>query len=140
MIFLNELQFLMLLKSVLQQYEDMTAIHRLFIPELTWLLKNAGNEKPFVSKLEDYLIKLREHGEDCIGGKGAPMEHLSGQSPLCSMRFPFSGSNLRVLFTYQDGTVYILTAFYERAGHKNTEYSKHIPVAKQRLDELKKEG
>ena len=53
------------------------------------------------------------------------MEHLVGQYPLCSMRFMFPGSNIRVLFAYLDEKVYILSAFYERAGHKNTGYSKY---------------
>ena len=140
MIALNKLQLLMLLKELFSEYESMISLHSSFIPEIIELLGKGGTEEQFISKLGEYLSNLKQYGKSCIGGKGAAMERLSGQSPLCSMRFPFTGSNVRVLFVYQDGMVYILGAFYERAGHKNTEYSKYIPVAKQRFAELEKEG
>lgn len=46
------------------------------------------------------------------------MEHLAGEAPLCSMRFPFTSSNVRILFVYQEGHLYLLAAFYERAGKR----------------------
>ena len=140
MVNLNEIQILILLKELFDNYGSTLSIHRSFIPEVINLLGRGGAESQFISKLEEYLINLQKYGDSGIGGKGSAMEHLVGQAPLCSMRFLFSGSNMRVLFVYQDGIVYILSAFHERAGHKNTEYSKYIPVAKQRFDELKKEG
>ena len=66
-------------------------------------------------------------------------EHLAGEAPLCSMRFPFTSSNVRILFVYQEGHLYLLAAFYERAGKKKTSYSAYTPIARQRLEELLKE-
>ena len=96
-------------------------------------------ESQFLSKLEEYLAKLKEYGDSAIGGKGAPMEHLKGEAPLCSMRFPFATTNFRVLFVYQNEHIYILSVFYERAGKKKTSYSAYTPVARRRLEELLKE-
>ncbi len=64
------------------------------------------------------------------------MEHLSGYANLNAMRFLFDGSNIRILFAFLDGKIYLLCAFYERKGKRNTEYSSYIPIASQRLDEL----
>ena len=86
----------------------------------------------------DNLAKLRDYGDVCIRKKKSNMEYLVGQSPLCSMRFLLPGSNIRVLFVYQNEMVYLLTAFHERAGHQNTAYPKYTPIAKQRFNELKK--
>ena len=135
MIVLNREEFILRLKKLLQQYEEMLAIHPIFVLELTELLREGGIEKTFITKLADNLSKLQKYGDDCIIGGKTSMEHLVGQYPLCSMRFLFPGSNIRVLFAYQDKKVYILSAFYERAGHKNTGYSKYTPVAKKRLEE-----
>lgn len=55
---------------------------------------------------------------------------------MCSMRFPLGVSNIRILFAYRNNKVYLLCAFYERQGHKNTEYDAHIPVAQKRLAEI----
>lgn len=52
------------------------------------------------------------------------------------MRFKLGISNLRVFFVYKDGLIYLLSSFYERQGHKNTEYSTHTPIAKTRFAEL----
>ncbi len=117
----------------------MMTLHPETLKELVELLKNAGMESQFLSKLEDYLSKLKTYKDAAIGGKGAPMEHLSGEAPLCSMRFPFATTNFRVLFVYQNEHVYLLSVFHERAGKKKTGYSAHIPIARQRLEELLKE-
>ena len=107
--------------------------------ELVVLLKNAGMEGQFLSKLEEYLSNLKMYGDAAIGGRGAPMEHLSGEAPLCSMRFLFATTNFRIIFAYQNEHIYLLSTFHERAGKKKTSYSAHIPIARQRLEELLKE-
>ena len=139
MIFLNKDDFLRLLIELFSKYESMITLHPDMIAELVVLLKGAGIEGQFLSKLEEYLFNLKSYGNDAIGSKGAPMEHLAGESPLCSMRFPFASSNVRILFVYQEEHLYLLVAFYERAGKKKTSYSAHTPIARQRLEELLKE-
>lgn len=139
MVFLNKDQLIKLLLEILSEYESFVTFHSSAITELIHLLGKSGSEKQFLVKFTEYLSKLQTRGEQAIGGKGNPLEHLKGESPLCSMRFPFSGSNIRVLFVYQDEHVYILTAFYEREGHRKTEYSAHTPAARQRFGDLTKE-
>jgi len=101
------------------------------IEDLLELLSSSGVEKRFLKRLEKYLQQQK-----AIGKKGDPMEHLGGSSSLCSMRFPLGVSNIRILFAYRNNKVYLLCAFYERQGHKNTEYDAHIPVAQKRLAEI----
>ena len=116
----------------------MLSIHQLFIPELVLLLRRGGIEQQFMSRLSDNLAKLRDYGDVCIRKKKSNMEYLVGQSPLCSMRFLLPGSNIRVLFVYQNEMVYLLTAFHERAGHQNTAYPKYTPIASSALMNLKR--
>lgn len=139
MIFLNKDQFLKLLIQLFSEYDDMLILHSDTLKELVVLLKNAGMEGQFLSKLEEYLSNLKMYGDAAIGGKGAPMEHLSGEAPLCSMRFLFVTTNFRIIFAYQNEHIYLLSTFHERAGKKKTSYSAHIPIARQRLEELLKE-
>lgn len=138
-IFLNKDRFLRLLIELFSKYESMITLHSAVISELLAVLKGAGVEGQFLSKLEEYLFNPNSYGDDAIKGKGAPMEHLAGEAPLCSMRFPFTSSNVRILFVYQEGHLYLLAAFYERAGKKKTSYSAYTPIARQRLEELLKE-
>ena len=132
MIFLNKDQFLKLLIQLFSEYDDMLILHYDTLKELVVLLKNAGMEGQFLSNLKMY-------GDAAIGGRGAPMEHLSGEAPLCSMRFLFATTNFRIIFAYQNEHIYLLSTFHERAGKKKTSYSAHIPIARQRLEELLKE-
>ena len=78
MIFLNKDQFLKLLIQLFSEYDDMLILHSDTLKELVVLLKNAGMEGQFLSKLEEYLSNLKMYGDAAIGGRGAPMEHLSG--------------------------------------------------------------
>ena len=136
MIHLNELQTLLQLLLVLSQYEDFVILYDDFKDELVELIAKSGMEAKFLKRLGDYLQQLMENGDAAIGPPGAPMEHLTGQSPLCSMRFKLGISNVRILFTCLDNQVYLLCAFYERQGHRNTEYDAYIPIARSRLKDL----
>lgn len=55
MIFLNKDQFLKLLIQLFSEYDDMLILHSDTLKELVVLLKNAGMEGQFLSKLEEYL-------------------------------------------------------------------------------------
>ncbi len=136
MVNLNDQEARNLLLNLLLQYRDILIPDSGFIEDLLDLLSSSGIEKRLFSKLTDYIEKLRTYGEAAIGGRGDPMEHLSGYSNLNAMRFLFDSANIRILFAFLDGKIYLLCAFYERKGKKNTEYSSYIPVALRRLDEL----
>ena len=136
MIFLNDQQAQIEIWKLLMEYANMLEVDSGLIEDLLELLSSSGVEKRFLKRLEKYLQQLREDGEKAIGKKGDPMEHLGGSSSLCSMRFPLGVSNIRILFAYRNNKVYLLCSFYERQGHKNTEYDAHIPVAQKRLAEI----
>ena len=87
MIFLNKDQFLKLLIQLFSEYDDMLILHSDTLKELVVLLKNAGMEGQFLSKLEEYLSNLKMYGDAAIGGRGAPMEHLSGEARCVQCAF-----------------------------------------------------
>lgn len=137
---MNESAMKAFLREILNAYADNIVFPDFVIAELLELLAGSGNEKQVLNKLMYYLDLLIEEGDDAIGGRGGPMEHLKRNASLCAMRFNFAESNVRLLFALVDGKAYFLRAFYERAGHRNTEYAVHIPVAEARLESLLKEN
>lgn len=137
---MNERNLIIRLQQIFAEFSAMLVLCSEFIEELLQILSKSGQELQFLTALKKYLLKLKENGEAAIGGKGASMEHLSGNAPLCSMRFPFSGSNIRIIFAFIDGKVYLLCALYERAGHRNTEYGAYLPAAAERLQSLLEES
>ena len=86
----------------------MITLHPDVIAELVVLLKGAGIEGQFLSKLEEYLFNLKSYGNAAIGIKGAPMEHLAGESPLCLMRFPFASFALLEITVHSYGGTHFL--------------------------------
>lgn len=59
---------------------------------------------------------------------------------LFSMHIAGKGFNIRILYGFlPNGQPVLLRAFHERGGKKNTDYSSHIPVASDRLEEMRKE-
>lgn len=136
MVNLNDLETLLQLLMLLAKYEKSIIVHDVFKDELVDLLAKPGSEDKFLKRFESYIRQIMENGDTAIGPPGMPIEHLAGQKNLCSMRFKLGISNIRILFVYKDGLVYLLSSFYERQGHRNTEYSTHIPVAQARFTEL----
>lgn len=136
MIHLNDAQIIALLENLILQYRDILIPDSGFLNDLLVLLSSSGIEKRLFAKLSQYINNLCTYGEAAIGNRGDPMEHLSGLEPLCSMRFIFDGANIRILFAFLNGKIYLLCAFYERQGKRNTEYSAYTPVAFRRLNEL----
>lgn len=136
MVNLNDLETLLQLLMLLAKYEKSIIVHDVFKDELVDLLAKSGSEDKFLKRFESYIRQIMENGDTAIGPPGMPIEHLAGQKNLCSMRFKLGISNIRILFVYKDGLVYLLSSFYERQGHRNTEYSTHIPVAQAHFTEL----
>ena len=62
MIFLNKDRFLRLLIELFSKYESMITLHSAVISELLAVLKGAGVEGQFLSKLEEYLFNLNSYG------------------------------------------------------------------------------
>ena len=77
MIFLNKDRFLRLLIELFSKYESMITLHSAVISELLAVLKGAGVEGQFLSKLEEYLFNLNSYGDDAIKGNGAPRRRSS---------------------------------------------------------------
>lgn len=140
MVNLNKMEFLMLLSALLyEQYGKFVVLYDDALYEIAGALKASGQERQFLKKFEFYLSRLKREGDSAIGGRYDPMEHLFNHFPLCSMRFLFSGSNLRILFVLHGESVYLLHAFYERSDSSATSYESHIPTALERLDILLRE-
>ena len=64
-------------------------------------------------------------------------EALKKSHGLRSIRF-MKFRNLRILYVLDNSRAYLLLAFEERKGHKNTEYSRYINPALKRMDEREK--
>lgn len=136
---LKEKLLILRLLQDFQKYIGFVLPHSRFIPELLDLLRRTGTEEQFLLKFEYYLSSLKDYGSSVIGPRGSPLEHLSGEQYLCSMRFPANCSNVRILFAYQNDKVYLLLAFYERQGHRNTEYTAYTGPANERLQDMLRE-
>ena len=61
-------------------------------------------------------------------------EVLKKAQGLRAIRF-VSIRNLRILYLLENNKAYLLLAFEERQGHKNTEYGKYIEPALKRMNE-----
>ncbi len=64
-------------------------------------------------------------------------EVLTKAHGLRSIRFVMF-RNLRILYILENNKAFLLLAFEERQGHKNTEYSRYIDPALKRLNEKEK--
>ena len=63
-------------------------------------------------------------------------EILKKSNGLCCMHLKVKNSNIRILFSRSEKGEFILHAFFKRAGKKQTDYEKHIPIAIARMTEM----
>lgn len=110
--------------------------HDSFFADLLSLLDGAGSEKSFFKTLVTRLLVLNTCGVTAINSK--EFERIG--ELLYSMHFPGKDRNIRILYAFlSDERPVLLCAFFERAGKRRTDYSAHIPVALERLSEMKEE-
>lgn len=121
-------------EDLLQQYFAGILVHPRVFSELLDILSQTGVEKEFFRTLQKYLGILSQMGINAIRLKG--FENIG--SGIYSMRFIFSSSNIRILYTFRgDEEPILLLAFYERAGKSCTDYSGYIKPACDRLADMK---
>lgn len=121
-------------EDLLQQYFAGILVHPRVFSELLDILSQTGVEKEFFRTLQKYLGILSQMGINAIRLKG--FENIG--SGIYSMRFIFSSSNIRILYTFRgDEEPILLLAFYEREGKSCTDYSGCIKLACDRLTEMK---
>lgn len=96
------------------------------------------NEKPeFIASYELRISYLSQNlGKETVYHR-AWFEVLKKAKGLRSIHFVVF-RNLRILYMIENEKAFLLLAFEERQGHKNTEYSKNIDLALKRLNEKEK--
>lgn len=117
-------------------------LHKRFIKELSALLKKElkGKEERFFKILITQLKNIKDFGVMVHTVDDNEIIH-GGDGHFYSIHFQQSQFNVRFLiYIFDDGTAYFLSAFYERSGKKATDYTRHIPSLEQRLKDLKEEN
>ncbi len=113
-------------------------LHRLFVDEIRKLLKKelSGKENLFFNVLITQLNNIRMFGK--LINTVDSHEKLKGlDGHYYSIHLQQSQFNIRFLvYITDDNEVYFLSAFYERAGKKRTNYSTYTSVLLQRYNEL----
>ena len=96
------------------------------------------NEIPdFIAAYEQRISFLSQNlGKETFYHR-AWFEVLKKAHGLRSIRFVVF-RNLRILYIVENGKAFLLLAFEERQGHKNTEYSQYFDPALMRLKEREK--
>ena len=87
----------------------------------------------FIASYNQRIAYLNQHlGEEIFHRRW--FEVLKNAHGLRSIRF-MKFHNLRILYALDNHKAFLLLAFAERQGHKNTEYSKYIEPALKRFNE-----
>lgn len=103
--------------------------------DLFSILAKSGQEGKFLGVLLTALQILRIHGTDAIYVRRRQFEKLSHEAALFSMRVNLPQVNCRILYTFFRGEPVLLYGFWERQGHRKTDYSSAIKIARSRMDE-----
>lgn len=121
-------------EALLRQLLEGIFVHPRVFSELLDILSQTGVEKQFFKLLQKYLNMLSQMGLQATTLNGfEPIE-----KGIYSMKFKFSGFNIRILYAFRgDEEPILLLAFYERAGKSCTDYSGYIKPACDRLAEMK---
>ncbi len=113
--------------------------HPKFLEEITALLLNdlSGKETAFFKKLRIQLNYISSFGRN-IDQVSSNHEKLKGVSRnFYSIRIKAKQFNIRLLLCFDDNDQpQFLSAFFERAGKRKTDYSTFIPVLENRYKEL----
>lgn len=128
---MNKQQLLIQLAEILSQIR----YHPNVLSELTKILAKSGIEQKFLQLFLTHLTQERELGIDAI--KLEEFERI--EDGINSMHLAVSSQmNIRILYSYlPDRSLVLLHAFYKRSRKRKTDYQSALPVAKQRLREMK---
>lgn len=128
---MNKEKFTNLLASILHEF----FFHFELVGELAAIFKNSGQETSFLKVLLTRLKILSDMGIDAV--QCAEFERLKKSDGLYSMHLSAGTYNIRILYAFlSDGRPVLLSAFYERDDSRETDYTREIPKAQRRLEEL----
>lgn len=108
-------------------------VHEQLLKELVALVSKGGITPRFLPLFYRRLNQLEEFGVQAPE-KHAEFERLDRD--LYSMHISSRDFNIRVLYAFLPDQAVLLLAFYERGGKSNTDYTRYIPAARRRLEEL----
>lgn len=123
-------------EELIQLLKDVE-FHDLVIDEIKALVLRKGQSvtKEFVKLFQKNKKMIDELGRDIT--KTNNFEKLTGVANLYSMKFKSPSMNLRMLFSYDEvSNTIFLHLFYEKDDSGMDSYSKHIPIAKERMKDL----
>ena len=108
-------------------------VHEKLERELQDFFDTSGQKDDFARLYRTNLKILSDLKNKCVTVR-AKFEKLKNAKDIYSMKFKLK-QNIRILFMFhQDGTILLLTAFYER---ESKDYSKAIDIAYERLKQYK---
>ena len=129
---MNKQDALQFLLSILSSFY----VHPLLAHELIDHIGASGKEPKIFALLTARLLQLSAMGAETVRLK----EFESIGEGLFSMHLTGSGFNIRILYSFfTNRDPVLLHAFYERGGKNKTDYSTHIPIAKERFNQMKRE-
>ncbi len=129
---MNKKEFLVRLAEIMSCF----IVHRLLTGELIDALKHSGNEQTFLGTLFSRLKFLDE--QRIYATRHKEFEPLA--DGIYSMHLTGNGFNIRILYGFlPDQRPALLLSFYERGGHRSTDYTGQISIALKRLKELQEE-
>ena len=129
---MNKQQALLMLTKLFSLYDGTLQIHESIIVEVMAILKNSGVERKVFDLLATRLITLLKLREKACDAK--EFEILG--NGIYSMHIDSGNKNIRILYSFHGSDIYLLHAFFERGGKKNTDYTGRIELAKRRLIEM----
>lgn len=107
-----------------------------FVPEVLSLVSKSGQARRFFKILNRRLDFLKEYGAEA---QEHHREFERLDADLYSMHLASDSFNIRILYSFLDDGTILLRAFYEREGKAATDYTRQIPLAKERLQIAKEE-
>lgn len=122
---------------LLQQLKSSNCIiHEGFVDDIQKLVMGTGNEKEFFRMVIKGIQLVKELGNDVLRLKN--FEKLKNAEELYSMKLKGSRFNYRVLYTFgENSNTILLHLFFERDDAGKGRYETHMPIALERMRELK---
>ncbi len=109
--------------------------HNGLVSDLLGLLAKSGQESKFLSALLTALRILCADGADAVYVRPGQFEKLSYEKDLYSMHVNTKQVNCRILYTFSSDKPVLLYGFFEKQGHRKTDYSSATKVARSRMKE-----
>lgn len=115
--------------------EDFDA-HPQLIPEIYEYFDSSTKQlKGFRLMITDLQI-LSEHRSNAAIVSPGRFEKLRGGNPFYSMHMAVIGSNLRLIYCFEEDRILLLHLFYERSGKRASNYTHALAVAESRRQEI----